>query len=378
MSLVNDVLRQLDANSAKPCQAMPLHSMMIEQPAKRNKLMEISFILLVVFLFFILTLQILYKKSLVDIFYFNDLNRAEVSQQSLRSIPLNRLLITEGGKESTIRSTSESDRTSKENIKIAVASSGLVASKTIESEVLKISTLKVQAAQDTLEIKNDRMAIIDDYSKTNPVKKEVLIQDAAVKGIRNINANIKNTDMKNDQGYKLDLKEKNNKKVNITMVENIGFKHYQLSLRAYKNKQTSAALSWVDLALATEKKDEYLRLKVRILMQKGERAELHQFILAQNDNTSLDWFQLVAPSLQMYAYYNLSNKYYSELIKQQPNDVKWQLAMALNYSKLEQNERTYSIYKNLLNSSLLTYKQQRWIAKRLGRMEQGKVAINER
>ncbi|MGK0476511.1 MAG: ribosome assembly protein YihI (activator of Der GTPase) [Oleispira sp.] len=52
--------------------------------------------------------------------------------------------------------------------------------------------------------------------------------------------------------------------------------------------------------------------------------------------------------------------------------------MALNYSKLEQNEKTYSIYKALLNSSLLTYKQQRWVAKRLGRIEQGKVAINER
>ncbi|MGK0248542.1 MAG: hypothetical protein ACI910_001274 [Oleispira sp.] len=369
MSLVNDVLRQLDANSVKPCQALPLHSLMIEQPAKKNKLLKISFILLVSLLFFILTLQIFYKRSLADIFYSNDVMTPQ------------QLLITED--------TIESDDTSKENFEIDVINSRLIANKPIERDIMKFKTFKVKTIKntlgikDTLRIKNDRMAIIDDSSKYDAVKKEFLIQDVEVNDIKIKNADItktkiKKTDIKNKQEYKSAFTESNTKKVNITEVENIGFKYYQLSLKAYKYKQTPVALSWIDLALATEKKDEYLRLKVRILMQKGERAELHRFVLAQHDNTSLDWFQLVAPSLQLYAYYDLSNKYYSELIKQQPNDVKWQLAMALNYAKLEQNAKTYSIYKDLLSSSLLTYQQQRWINKRLDRIEQGKVAINER
>jgi hypothetical protein len=279
-----------------------------EQFAKKNKLLAIFSIIFLGLIFFIFTLQTFDKISFTDALYFND----------------------------------------------------------AESETLKISTLKIQESQDTQQIKDDRIAIIDDSSEPYDVKKEVLIQDAEVKDVK-----------KNNAGIKIN-QENNYPAVNITVVKNVGFKHYQFSLRAYKNKQTSVALSWIDLALAAAKKDEYLRLKLRILMQKEDRAELHRFVLAQHDNTSLDWFQLVAPSLQMYAYYDLSNKYYSELIKQQPNDVKWQLAMALNYLKLEQVEKTHSIYKNLLNSSLLTYKQQKWIAKRLSRMEQGKVAINER
>ncbi|MFT6114076.1 MAG: hypothetical protein ACJA10_001014 [Oleispira sp.] len=396
MSLVNDVLRQLDADSAKPYQAMPLHTLMIDQPVKKNKLIGISFILIVGLLFLILTLQIFFKQSLVDIFYFNDSDRVEAPQKLLVALQPelttkiskkdisdknsisnsndittpDQLLITEN--------TLGSDHDSEENFEAKIINDSLIVSKSIDSKVLKINTFKVQSAQNILRIKDDRMATVDDSSINDSVKKEVLIQGSEVKGSKIKGTDIKSTDVKNNQAKKLAYKENNYQKANITVVENIGFKHYQLSLRAYKNKQTSVALSWVDLALAAEKKDEYLRLKVRILMQKGERAELHRFVLAQSDNTSLDWFQLIAPSLQMYAYYDLSNKYYSELIKQQPNDVRWQLAMALNYSKLEQNEKTYSIYKALLNSSLLTYKQQRWVAKRLGRIEQGKVAINER
>jgi hypothetical protein len=66
------------------------------------------------------------------------------------------------------------------------------------------------------------------------------------------------------------------------------------------------------------------------------------------------------------------------LVKQQPNEVKWQLAMALNFSKLGLDKKTYAIYENLLKSSLLTYKQQRWIVTRLERMQQVGVIINER
>jgi tetratricopeptide (TPR) repeat protein len=393
MSLVNDVLRQLDADSAKPYRAMPLHSVIIEQPVKKNKLMSISFILLVGLLFFILTLQIFYNQSLADIFYINDVKQGEVPPQlsvspqsnGLTHVFINdradknsnsnandtttfsRLLITEGANGSVI----ESDRHLTK--KSEVVNNHLTVSQPIKNKIFENSSLKVKTVQDILGIKNDRVVKVDNPSRIDTVKKEVLNKDFEEKDVE-----IKSTDIKNNQKNTLAFKENVYQSASITAVENIGFKHYQRSLRAYKNKQTLRALSWIDLALVVEKKDEYLRLKVRVLMQKGDRAELHRFVLAQNDNTSLDWFQLIAPSLQMYAYYDLSNKYYSELIKRQPNDVKWQLAMALNYSKLEQNEKTYSIYKDLLNSSLLTYKQQRWISKRLDRIEQGKVAINER
>jgi hypothetical protein len=164
---------------------------------------------------------------------------------------------------------------------------------------------------------------------------------------------------------------------NITTVKNAGFKHYQLALRAYKQKYSEVALTWINLALSEEPKEEYLRLKVRILMQQGLGSEIYTLAIEQANNTNLSWFELIAPSLQMYSFYELSNKYYAELIKQQPNETKWQLAMALNYSKLGRNDRTIAMYQNLLTSTLLTYRQKKWITSRLEKMNPSEVAVYE-
>jgi hypothetical protein len=349
MSLVNDVLRQLDAASPKPNQAMPLHSLPLDQSAKKNKRISIFFIVLVVMLLFILMLQLFYKQSLVDVFYFSDQEVLDLSKKPLMSKQA--ALLINGSKNSIkeevndlvdIASTSRSAIVPESNVLNKRISEMAAEIKVLKSNAVKIKVLAVKAAKDSQTVEDERIFVREITSKKAMVKKEIY------------------------------------QEVKIKAVEKAGFKQYQLALKAYKKKQTSTALSWIDLALEAEKKDEYLRLKVRILMQQDNGDELHRFILAQHDNTSLAWFRLIAPSLQMYAYYDLSNKYYSELIIQQPYEVKWKLAMALNFLKLGKNEKTYSIYKSLLNSSLLTYQQQKWIATRLARMEQGRIAINER
>jgi hypothetical protein len=349
MSLVNDVLRQLDAASPKPNQAMPLHSLPLDQSAKKNKRISIFFIVLVVMLLFILMLQLFYKQSLVDVFYFSDQEVLDLSKKPLMSKQAAPLI--NGSKNSIkeevndlvdIASTSRSAIVPESNVLNKRISEMAAEIKVLKSNAVKIKVLAVKAAKDSQTVEDERIFVREITSKKAMVKKEIY------------------------------------QEVKIKAVEKAGFKQYQLALKAYKKKQTSTALSWIDLALEAEKKDEYLRLKVRILMQQDNGDELHRFILAQHDNTSLAWFRLIAPSLQMYAYYDLSNKYYSELIIQQPYEVKWKLAMALNFLKLGKNEKTYSIYKSLLNSSLLTYQQQKWIATRLARMEQGRIAINER
>jgi hypothetical protein len=349
MSLVNDVLRQLDAASPKPNQAMPLYSLPLDQSAKKNKRISIFFIVLVVMLLFILMLQLFYKQSLVDVFYFSDQEVLDLSKKPLMSKQAAPLI--NGSKNSIkeevndlvdIASTSRSAIVPESNVLNKRISEMAAEIKVLKSNAVKIKVLAVKAAKDSQTVEDERIFVREITSKKAMVKKEIY------------------------------------QEVKIKAVEKAGFKQYQLALKAYKKKQTSTALSWIDLALEAEKKDEYLRLKVRILMQQDNGDELHRFILAQHDNTSLAWFRLIAPSLQMYAYYDLSNKYYSELIIQQPYEVKWKLAMALNFLKLGKNEKTYSIYKSLLNSSLLTYQQQKWIATRLARMEQGRIAINER
>jgi hypothetical protein len=350
MSLVNDVLRQLDAASPKPSQAMPLHSLQLDQVVKKNKRVGIFFTSIVLLLLLILMLQLFYKQSLLDVFYFSEQEVLELSKKPLASKQASPLI---NGSKNSIKEevnddlvdiipTSQLALVPEDNILNKRISEMATEIEVLKSNAVEIKELAVKSAKDSQAVEDEQIFARESASKKVMVKKELY------------------------------------QAVKIKSVKKAGFKQYQLALKAYKNKQNSLALSWAELALEAEKKDEYLRLKVRILMQQDNGDELHRFILAQHDNTSLAWFRLIAPSLQMYAYYDLSNKYYSELIIQQPYEVKWKLAMALNFLKLGQGDKTYSIYKSLLNSSLLTYQQQKWIATRLARMEQGRIAINER
>jgi hypothetical protein len=336
MSLVNDVLRQLDTASSKPYPSMPLHSLTADKPDRNNKLLSLLFIILVMLLLMVLTLQFFYRQPLHDVFPINNQQALEVP----KNLGVQKDIIVDHYQ----------------------------AEVSVEDEILVAEIMK-QVAEVNLKTDISKSTAIN----KNPVKSIRAPVNSSNKKNSNVNTSIK------DPLVAIIPSAKTNdyQKADIKSVENIGFKQYQLALKSYKQKKTSMALSWINLAIAAAEKDEYLRLKVRILLQKGDREELHQFVLGQTEITNLAWFQLVAPSLQMYSYYELSNKYYSELVKQQPNEVKWQLAMALNFSSLGLEQQTYSIYTNLLNSSLLTYKQQKWIASRLERMEQDRVVINE-
>lgn len=370
MSLVNDVLRQLDTASSKPYQAMPLHTFMVDEPASNNKLVSILFIVLVTILLIALSLQLFYKKSLIDFFYVDDQKVLALPEHALSLIAPQ--IASKNSKE--ILQILENDRAMndysvREKIRL---DSALVS----EPDMLKGNGMAMKN-----EIKSESQV---PENKINKEGQSEINNIVAISSIPSKKNSSKKTPSKKEELEKKVLintvlnKKNIHQSANIQPVENVGFKQYQLALRAYKQKQSLTALSWINLAIKEEKKEEYLRLKVRVLMQKGDGVAVQRFVLEQRDNTSLTWFELIAPSLQMYSYYELSNKYYAELVKQQPNEVKWQLAMALNLSKLGLDQETYSIYKNLLKSSLLTYKQQKWIASRLERMTQNEVVINER
>lgn len=359
MSLVNDVLRQLDSDSSKQQKILPLHPLMADEPKRKKQFFHVFFSFVVAILLLILMFQTFYTESIFDIFNINNrpsdrINNIEVATPEI--------------------------------IKEVVAFEDvIVQEKVIEpveknSADLALKSMNENFQEPILDVGGQADNSIEIESNKSPTSTKKQIEShrsiSSVDNIDSVPINRKNSGAKKSLPSQTIVEERSFQPAKIKTVENPGFKEYQLALRSYKNKQNESALSWIDAAISEKKKDEYLRLKVRILSQQGSGEELRQFIL-DNNNTSPSWFQLVAPSLQMYSYYKLSNVYYAELIKQQPNEVKWRLAMALNYSKLGQDEKTYSIYKNMLDSSLLTYKQKKWVASRLERMEQGEGVRNE-
>ena len=344
MSLVNDVLRQLETNNSQPYKGMPLQPLMATETVERNKWIHFSFLALIVFLLIIISVQVFYKNSAL----------LEVSRYDVVAPLQTKKIVPELTKIVVPEITHTMAAVSKPS-----------AMKNELPETLPITAPIVSPEQ---RVENTETLVSDflqhESAKHKPLKQESVNKESVQHEALN-------------QILAISVDNSLSEEANITTVKNAGFKHYQLALRAYKQKYSEVALTWINLALSEEPKEEYLRLKVRILMQQGLGSEIYTLAIEQANNTNLSWFELIAPSLQMYSFYELSNKYYAELIKQQPNETKWQLAMALNYSKLGRNDRTIAMYQNLLTSTLLTYRQKKWITSRLEKMNPSEVAVYE-
>lgn len=355
MSLVNDVLRQLDSEGLKPKKVLPLHPLMADNDKPQNSIFRILFFLIIFFLLLVLALQSLYKESIIELLGFNNVSNSRAVEISVPVLPF--IQETELNEDVLLNQNviTQIVKSSKEEIALVDKV------KPVEkiSSVEKINVQTKSVTKETAPIATTMMSSMDEPAN------DVVVKNNSIRAVPNEPP----VSVKGINVLQPEVEEKLFQPARIETVENLGFKKYQLALRAYKHKQNAVALELVDDAISEQKKDEYLRLKVRVLSQQGSSEALRQFILDNNDNTSLSWFQLVAPSLQMHAYYELSNVYYAELVNQQPNEVKWQLAMALNYSKLGLEEKTYLTYKRILDSSLLTYKQKKWVASRLERMQ---------
>jgi hypothetical protein len=354
MSLVNDVLRQLETNNSQPYKGMPLQPLMATETVERNKWIHFSFLALIVFLLIIISVQVFYKNSaLLEVSRYDVVTPLQTKKIAPE---LTKIVVPEITQ--TMAPVSKSSSMKNEL-----------------PETLPIITPIVLPEQ---RVENTEI-LVSDFLQHESAKQEPLKQESVNK--ESVNKESVNKEPVQHEALNqistISVDNSLSEEANITTVKNAGFKHYQLALRAYKQKYSEVALTWINLALSEEPKEEYLRLKVRILMQQGLGNEIYTLAIEQANNTNLSWFELIAPSLQMYAFYELSNKYYAELIKQQPNETKWQLAMALNYSKLGKKDRTIAMYQNLLTSTLLTYRQKKWITSRLEKMNPSEVAVYE-
>ena len=349
MSLVNDVLRQLETNNSQPYKGMPLQPLMATETVERNKWIHFSFLALIVFLLIIISVQVFYKNSALL-----EVSRYDVVAplQTKKIVPeLTKIVVPEITQTMAPVSKSSSMKNELPETLPIITPIVLPEQRVENTEILVSDFLQHESA--------NHKPLKQEFVNKEPVNKESVQHEAL------------------NQILAISVDNSLSEEANITTVKNAGFKHYQLALRAYKQKYSEVALTWINLALSEEPKEEYLRLKVRILMQQGLGSEIYTLAIEQANNTNLSWFELIAPSLQMYSFYELSNKYYAELIKQQPNETKWQLAMALNYSKLGRNDRTIAMYQNLLTSTLLTYRQKKWITSRLEKMNPSEVAVYE-
>jgi tetratricopeptide (TPR) repeat protein len=315
MSLVNEVLRQLDNRSSLPVNSMPLQALMVSNDKKSVNYFKIIFFLLITILASIITVQLFFD------------------------VPLTNLLFHQQTTEKTV-------------IKIAP-----------QSEAIALPTIEIEAISVTPSVLAKNLESKSIETKSSEASHAVI-------------ATIVEVVAEDTQSLDSEATQLSDEIVQIQRIEVPGLKQYQLALKSYKKNESAMALHWVNLAIELEAIEKYQLLKARIYLQQKDGESFYNLVLQQANNHSLSWHRLVAPGLQIFSYHDLSNKYYTQLIKQQPQLVKWQLAMALNYSKLEEFDKTKALYQSLLQSSLLSTKQRQWLVSQARRLNENKVVVN--
>lgn len=347
MSLVNDVLRQLNDHQTAPEHSMPLQTLQASRVKQNKRVLQKLMIFLGVSLGIILILQLLYKKPLNQLIY----SQSDKKVSQVDSLSSGQLSI-------------EKSNFAESSIKKSEANEAIIKLSRIEEN----SPLSIKSAA----VKEQTAFLELDSVEPKPIEKKS-IESADIKKKQLIESNGATFDRRENDKIAIKSIKSSTK---IKKIDIPGLKQYQLALQAYKKKQSNIAMRWIDQALEKSFNEKYSILKARIFIQKKSAEDLFQYVLSQEKNTSLDWFKLVAPGLQMFGFYQLSNQYYTQLIKQQPKQVKWQLAKALNYLRLGQSDKSYAIYKNLTVSPVLSNQQRKWVLAKINRMESDKATIN--
>lgn len=334
MSLVNDVLRQLDNRQQTPEQLMPLQSLRLDNNAKNTISIQNILVCIGLLLIAILLLQLFYQQPLSKLIFSESI--PEIVPQIL---PLGLVVSAEVGSVGSTSNFDVLDGIVDKDVRVedVLLEKVLVAELQTE-EALPASIVGIKSSENigVMPTKVVRVNTVANTTDQQPIESEAKIR----------------------------------------IVEVAGLKQYQLALKAYKKKQSAIAMTWINQAIEKNSDEKFLILKARIFMQQGDSNGLQGFVLNQSENGSLAWFQHVAPGLQMFGFYKLSNQYYSQLITRQPKQIKWRLAMALNYSRLGLESKSYAIYQALSGSSLLSRQQKQWIDSQLNRIKSDKVVMN--
>lgn len=142
-------------------------------------------------------------------------------------------------------------------------------------------------------------------------------------------------------------------------------KYYKDSLLSLTHGEYDKSVELIDKAIAIRSNADYLILKAQALIAKKDADSFYEFVIKAPAQTELNWLKVVAPGLQIFSFNQLSNDYYEQLIKREPNVIRWKLAIALNFIKLNEKDKAVALYETLVRDRQVSRSQYAWLNKRI-------------
>lgn len=154
----------------------------------------------------------------------------------------------------------------------------------------------------------------------------------------------------------------------IEKVEN-GDQFYQLALNAFRNKAYQDALPLLNKAIAIKALPHYISLQARLYIESKDRQAFTQLQTRHSHFESQQWLQLMAAGYQKLSDYPSSNNFYLKLLQADPQNIQWRLAIAMNHQRMGNQQQALSHYRKLHQYSGLSSKQNQWIQLQLKLLE---------
>ncbi|MBE0482527.1 MAG: hypothetical protein IBX52_03400 [Bacterioplanes sp.] len=140
---------------------------------------------------------------------------------------------------------------------------------------------------------------------------------------------------------------------------------YLQALNDAQQGQWSEALRHIEQALTHESAEEYLILKLRVLLEQKNTDGFLTWYQQHQRLHNPDWWAVAAPGLHMQGYYDEAILLYQRLQRAQPTIVNWPLAQVLALKQAQRGAEVESILRTLPQRYALTDAQQRWVQQQL-------------
>lgn len=228
----------------------------------------------------------------------------------------------------------------------------------IEAEAENIEAENIESRRiESLDISNQSKASeIDSLSDIQPVTQPHVVSNEVIKS-------------KASQTKQVTRKPKQQKTVKKT--RKTGIDEYNKALAHYNRSEFSQAIHWANQAIAESKKEPYVQLLLRSHLANRNKSS---FVSTANghDYTSYAWLSIKASGMHLFDEHHQAIEAFKALIGKGQNTEKWKIALALSYESVGEIHNAKSVYQNLLDKHLLSGGQKRQVKNKLSQLSDNK------
>lgn len=366
MSLINDVLRQVDSNATAGVREDVAAIMPVPVTyTARNNLAVFIFASVSSLLVFILIFQLTSEKTVFSLFE-KDYKNSDTSISSSQTSTSELYTVLEKPKSSMGESIAIDSTSGVSLLDISVDDSSIDDSSVVDSSVVDSSSINdshsVSGRNDLKKNQKPKASIINSKPNSN-ARNNTLDKTITLISSQPLDVKAGESPAVADE-----IERENINSVTISSKSLAsGEKEYQKALQLFIDDNLKLSDQYIKLAIKKNNLEKYHALQARIYIKQKDSDKFYSLV-KDHPNNSLDWFKLIAPGLQLFSYYQLSNKYYYSLAEVEPDQIRWKLAIALNYSRLGDDVKAISTYKELYESDQVSNQQRQWLIQKIERL----------